>query len=54
MDYVIALFAGLSMIVWASGVAHALFSPVKRAVWDKRSGPVARTTIRTRKMEIRL
>ena len=51
MDYVIAGIAGLSMTVWASGLADALFSPVKRTAWAKRSGPRVRTTIRTREME---
>jgi hypothetical protein len=51
MDCVIAGLAGLSMIIWASGLADALLSPVKRTVWAKRSGPRVRTTIRMREME---
>lgn len=54
MDYVIAGFAGLSMITWASGIGYALLSPVRRATWVKRTDPVAKTTIRMRKMETKL
>lgn len=54
MDYVIAGLAGTSMVLWASGLGYAILSPVKRAKWVKRTDPVARTTIRMRKMETKL
>lgn len=54
MDYVIAGLAGTSMMLWASGIGYALFSPIKRTKWAKRTGPVAKTTIRMRKMETKL